>query len=225
MIRNRMRETKMIVVAAVVLAFAAGGTVAEAQDRDDRWEFGLGLMYQLGSGLDFDNGSTVDTDDDFGFQLDAGYNFTDNLAVKFGLQWTGVSYSADTFDDEGDPVSLSGSFDSFALFGDLVYYFGDGALAPYVGAGIGWTWIDTNVPNGPPATGCWWDPWWGPVCYTTYPTKTTDAFSYQASIGLRYEFNYTTYLDFGYTSQWISLSGADGTPRFDVLSLEFGWMF
>lgn len=219
------RLTKMVTVATAALIVIAGANVAGAQDRDDRWEFGLGVLYQLGTDLDFDGGAAMDADDDFGFQIDAGYNFTDNLAVKFGMQWTGVSYNADTFDEEGDPVALRGSYDQMAFFGDLRYYFGDSALAPYIGAGIGWTFIDTNVPSGPPSTGCWWDPWWGWVCYTNYPTHTSDAFSYQASVGLRYEFNYNSYVDFGYTSQWLSLSAADSTPRFDVFSLKFGWMF
>jgi opacity protein-like surface antigen len=219
------RLTKMLTVAAAALIMITGVAVADAQDRDDRWEFGLGLLFQGGADIEPENGSTVDTDDDFGFQLDAGYNFTDNVAVKFGFQWTGVGYQADGVDEDGDPFGISGSYDQLALFGDLTYYFGSSALAPYVSAGIGWTWIDTNIPSGPPVTGCWWDPWWGYVCYTTYPTETTNAFSYQASLGLRYEFNYNTYLDFGYTSQWVALGTTNGTPRFDVLSLEIGWMF
>lgn len=222
---NQMRMSNAFIVAAIALIVVASGSVVEAQDRDDRWEFGLGLMYQLGTDLDFDSGAAMEVDDDFGFQLDAGYNFTDNLAVKFGMQWTGVSYKADVIDENNDPLRISGKFDQMALFGDLVYYFGDSALAPYISAGIGWTWIDTNVPSGPPATGCWWDPWYGWVCYTSYPTHTKDAFSYQAGVGLRYEFNYNNYVDFGYTSQWLSVSEADSTPRFDVFSLEFGWMF
>ena len=75
------------------------------------------------------------------------------------------------------------------MSGNAIWHLMDGPLTPYVGAGLGWTWIDTNVPTGPPVTGCWWDPWWGYVCYTDYPTKTTDAFSYQAILGVRYEFN------------------------------------
>ncbi|MBD3855301.1 MAG: porin family protein, partial [Acidobacteria bacterium] len=86
--------------------------------------------------------------------------------------------------------------------------------------------IDTNIPSGPPTTGCWWDPWWGYVCYSSYPTETTDAFSYQALLGIRYEFdNDRTFLRLGYTSQWMSFSSASGTPRFDVVVLDIGWMF
>ncbi len=216
---------KMIPVAAVAMVVLAGATVADAQDRDDRWELGLAALYQFGANLDFDGGSTIDTNGDFGFMFDGGYNFTDNVAVNFGFQWTGVGYNGSVIDEDGDSVGIKGSYDSFALFGNAVYYFGDGALAPYIGAGIGYTWIDTNIPTGPPATGCWWDPWYGYVCYTTYPTEVKSAFSYQASIGLRYEFNYNNYVRFAYTSQWVSLGSANGTPRFDVLSAEFGWMF
>jgi hypothetical protein len=216
---------RTVLVAALALGTAMLATVSEAQDREDRWELGLAVLYQFSLDLDFDGGSSVNADGDFGFMIDGGYNLTDNFAVNFGLQWTGISYNASVVDDDGELSAIRGSYDQFALFGNAVYYFGDSAFAPYVGAGIGWTWIDTNIPNGPPATGCWWDPWYGYVCYTTYPTEVIDGFSYQASLGIRYEFGYSSYLRFAYTSQWIGLSRANGTPRFDVLSAEFGWMF
>ena len=61
---------------------------------------------------------------------------------------------------------------------------------------------------------------------TSYPTQTTDAFSYQALVGLRYEFdNDRNFLRLGYTSQWMDFSKASGTPRFDVINLDFGWIF
>jgi opacity protein-like surface antigen len=107
----------------------------------------------------------------------------------------------------------------------VVYNFMDGNITPYVGAGIGWSWIDTNVPDGLPSTGCWWDPWWGYVCYTTYPTKSTDAFAYQATVGVRWDFNYNTFVRVGYVSQWLDFDNAQGTPRFDGINLEIGWLF
>jgi len=62
------------------------------------------------------------------------------------------------------------------------------------------------------------DPWYGYICYTDYPTKSTDALSYQATLGLRYEFpNDMTFMRFGYTSQWLDLDNSNGTPRFDVI--------
>jgi opacity protein-like surface antigen len=217
---------KTISYAALALTLLAGATAADAQNREGRWEFSLGTFYQLGSGVDVKSGSTVDTDDEFGLTLGGAYNFSDRLATTFSFQWAGVGYDATVIDEGGDEIGISGKYDSFTLSGNVVLNLADGPIVPYVGAGIGWTWIDTNVPSGPPTTGCWWDPWWGYVCYTSYPTETTDAFSYQALLGLRYEFdNDRTFLRLGYTSQWMDFSNASGTPRFDVIVLDVGWKF
>jgi opacity protein-like surface antigen len=212
--------------AALACVLLASATVADAQDREDRWEFTLGTFYQLGTTIDGQEGTGLDTDNDFGFSLGGAYNFSDRLATKFGLQWAGVGYDATALDEDLNPVDISGKYDSFTISANLVYYLSEAQLSPYVGAGIGWTWIDTNVPNGPPYTWCWWDPWWGYVCSTNYPTETINAFSYQALAGLRYTFDSdSTYLQLGYTSQWMDFDSASGTPRFDVITLEFGWLF
>jgi opacity protein-like surface antigen len=164
------RITKTISCAALALAVLAGATAADAQYREDRWEFSLGTFYQLGTTVDGEEGTGLDTDNDFGFALGGGFNFTDRLATTFGLQWAGVGYDATALDEDLEPVDISGKYDSFTLSANLVYYLSDGPLSPYVGAGVGWTWIDTRIPNGPPYTWCWWDPWWGYVCSTSYPT-------------------------------------------------------
>ena len=217
---------KTLSYAALACVMLASASVADAQYREDRWEFSLGTFYQLGTTIDGQEGTGLETGNDFGFSLGGGYNFTDRLATTFGFQWAGVGYDATALDEDLNPVDISGKYDSFTLSGNLVYYFSDGPLSPYVGAGIGWSWIDTNVPNGPPYTWCWWDPRWGYVCSTSYPTETKDAFSYQATLGLRYEFdNDRTFLRLGYTSQWMDFDASSGTPRFDVIVLDIGWMF
>jgi len=214
-----------IVLCTVFVLFGVADTV-QAQDREGRWEFTLGTFYQLGSDVDVKNGSPINTDGGFGLELGGGYNFSDMLAVSFGMQWAGIDYDTTVFDDEGNQGRLSGTYDSFTMSANVVLNLADGPWVPYIGGGVGWTWIDTNVPNGPPEFGCWWDPWWGYVCWGGYPTKTTDSFSYQVFLGLRYQFaNDRTFMRLGYTSQWMDFSGADGTPRFDVISLDFGWMF
>ena len=217
---------RTITVVALAVVLLAGATAADAQYREGRWEFSLGTFYQLGTEVEAENGSTIDTSDDFGFTLGGGYNFSDRLATTFAFQWAGVGYDATGMDEDGNDFDIRGKYDSFTLSANLVLNLADGPFVPYVGAGIGWTWIDTNIPSGPPTTGCWWDPWWGYVCYSSYPTETTDAFSYQALLGIRYEFdNDSTFLRLGYTSQWMDFSSASGTPRFDVIVLDIGWMF
>ena len=94
------RIFKTLFTAVMALALLAGATVADAQDREGRWEFSLGTFYQLGTSIESEGGST-DTDNDFGFELGTSYNFTDNVAVNLGLQWAGVGYDATGYDDDG----------------------------------------------------------------------------------------------------------------------------
>jgi opacity protein-like surface antigen len=216
--------TKTLSLAALTLVLLAGATAADAQDREGRWEFTLGTFYQLGIALDGEEESTLDTDDDFGFAIGGGYNFSERLATSFALQWAEVGYDADIVEEDGGVVGINGSYDAFALAVNGIFNLTEGPLTPYVGAGIGWTWVDSNIPDGLPSTGCWWDPWWGYVCYTTYPTKTESAFSYQAVAGIRYDFD-STFIRLNYTCQWLDFGSFDSTPRFDVIGLDFGWMF
>ena len=223
---NRLRTVMTLSFVGLTLAVLASASMADAQDREGRWEFTLGTFYQLGTTVDGQEGTGLDTGDDFGFALGSSFNFSDRLAANFGLQWAGVGYKATAMDEDGADVNISGKYDAFTLSANLVYFLTDAQLAPYVGAGIGWTWIDTAVPNGPPYTWCWWDPLWGYVCSTSYPTKLIDAFSYQAKLGLRYTMDSdNSFFQLGYTSQWMDFDSASGTPRFDVIKLDFGWIF
>lgn len=224
-ILTTQRITSTLCIAGLALVLIAGATTAQAQDREDRWEFSLGLPYQLSGDMEFKGGSTVETQDDFGFEMMSGYHFTDKVATTFGFQWMGVGYDSDVVLEDGTTQGIRGTYDTWSLQGNLIYHLIDGPFTPYIGAGIGYTFIDTNIPTGLPSTGCWWDPWYGYVCSTYYPTKTTNSFSYQAMLGLRYEFNGSTFLRLDYTSQWIDISNSVGTPRFDVIGVDFGWMF
>ena len=221
--KKTMRITRTIYLAGLALALLAGATAADAQSREGRWEYTLGIPYQLGSETTFDGGSTLKTKSDFGFGMTFGYNPSEQVTWSFGLKWAGVGYDADVVKQDGGSTHVSGTYDAWGLSGNLLFNLGQGPLTPFVGAGIGYTWIDTNVPNGLPQTGCWWDPWYGYICSTYYPTKSVNSFSYQAMGGLRYAFNPRTFLRLSYASQWIDTS--NGTPRFDVFGLEIGWLF
>jgi opacity protein-like surface antigen len=225
MIGKTRQFTKALLVVGVVLALLVGAGTASAQGREGRWEFALGANYQLGLDIEGEENSQATTDDDLGFMMNFGYHFSDSLQTSFGVQWASVDYDADVVQEGGGSVDIAGEYESWAFSGNLVLNLMEGPLVPFLGAGIGYTWIDTNVPNGLPQTGCYWDPWWGYICSTYYPTKSTDAFSYQALAGVRFAFNPSTFLRLTYTSQWLDLDNAASAPRFDAVGLEVGWMF
>ncbi len=220
---TRKKTFKTICLAGLTLALLAGATTADAQSREGRWEFTLGIPYQLGSDATLDHGATLKTDSDIGFLMTAGYNSSERVTWSFGLKWAGVGYDATRVNSAGGTSRASGTYDAWGLSANLLFNLGSGPLTPFVGAGVGYTWIDTNILNGIPSTGCWWDPWYGYICSTYYPTKTVDAFNYQAMLGLRYAFNPRTFLRLSYATQWLDTDG--GTPRFDAFGLEIGWLF
>ena len=69
-----------------------------------------------------------------------------------------------------------------------------GDFTPFVVGGIGSTYIDTNIPNGPPSNQCWYDPWWGYYCGIYVPTKTAYYVSYSGGLGVRFDLDRSIFL-------------------------------
>src|SRR5512136_2118220 len=95
------KTLRTIYLAGLTLALLVGATAANAQSREGRWDFTLGVPYQLGSNLDFEHGTTVKTDSDFGFGMTFGYNSSENIEWSFGLRWASVGYDANVVKDTG----------------------------------------------------------------------------------------------------------------------------
>jgi opacity protein-like surface antigen len=79
--------------------------------------------------------------------------------------------------------------DTFTMSGKGTFNFLEGPITPYVELGFGWTAVDSNIADGPPVTGCWWDPWWGYVCAPYWDTYTEDLTSWSAGLGVRWDIN------------------------------------
>ena len=90
--------------------------------------------------------------------------------------------------------------------------------------GIGWTNIDSNVTDGPPVTGCWWDPWWGYICAPFYSTYNDTNFSWNVGAGLRFDFSRTMFVRGGYEMTTID-GNSSADPTFDAFRIELGWKF
>jgi opacity protein-like surface antigen len=95
----------------------------------------------------------------------------------------------------------------------------EGDLTPYVTGGVGWSFIDTNVPDGRAQSACWWDPWFGYVCGTFQDTKSLDELTYNVGVGLRWDLGSSISLRLGYERHWLELDQATSTPGFDQLKV------
>lgn len=191
--------------------------------RGPGWEFALELLYQGSTNVGFEGGTSASLDDAFGFAFGAGYRFNEKLEIQFGIDWQEIDYDV-RFQSTEDPDTQftgRGELDVFTPRVTLNYNFLPGNVTPFVNAGIGWTFIDTNIPQGPPQGVCWWDPWWGPVCGLFQDTKDFDEFRYQLGGGVRWDFAPGYSLRFSYEKHWVDLDRASGSPDFDQFRLGF----
>jgi opacity protein-like surface antigen len=194
---------------------------ANADTRGPGWEFGADLLYQDSNDLTFDGGTTANIDEDFGIALQFGYRFNSRWELNFAFDWQTIDYDATLVSGllPNLSVDISGDLEIFTPRMNGVFNFIDGPLTPYVTAGIGWNFIDTNIPTSRVQVGCWWDPWWGYICTPYQSTKSTDAFEYSAGVGLRWDATPGLSMRFGYEKHWMDLSGNIGTEGFDQLKL------
>lgn len=203
-------------------------TTASA-DRGPGWEFGADVIYQLSKDIDFNGGTQAELHDDWGLTLNFGYRFSEKLELQFALDWSDIDYDADlqTYvnDVPAGVVSVRGTAESFTPRVSVHYNFTEGDIAPYVKAGIGWSFIDTNIPDGRPQNVCWWDPWWGYVCGTVQDTRSIDGFQYEVGVGLRWDLGPGYTLRAAYEKHWLDLSEADGTPDIDQFKIGIAYRY
>src|SRR5262245_59220616 len=165
----------------IVAATALCGvwSLAAQAGRDVGWEFGGELIYQDSVDFSSDGGSAASLDSDLGLALTFAYRFNERLELTFGLDWNNIDYTAELVD--ADPpfvgtIGVDGELEAFTPRVGVNFNFMDGPFTPYVSGMIGYSFIDTNIPNGPPQTGCWWDPWYGQICGTWQDTRSTEEF-------------------------------------------------
>ena len=149
----------------------------------------------------------------------------DNTNIEWiMLDWASVDYDARLVTGTGSIVRTSGSYEAFTPRVNFQVNLLDRPITPYVMAGIGYGFVDTNIPNGRPQTGCWWDPWYGYICSTVQPTKTVDGFTYQAGAGLRLDAGYNFSVRLAYEVHWMEF-GHGGTPSLDQFKLGFSYRY
>ncbi|EAQ98884.1 porin family protein [Congregibacter litoralis] len=220
-----MRTAQLLIVALALFSLTAQAQFAGPMvQRSGKWETTIGLYLTGSESSDGLNESSVDIDSGYGIGFSAGYNFTQNLALRFDGSWSRADYDAvlDT-EDEG-LVFINHRLTTFTGQFNGVWNLLDGPFTPYVQAGIGWTYLDSNVADGPPSTGCWWDPWWGYICSNFYSTYAETNFSWNIGAGLRYEFGRGMFVRGGWEQTTID-GGQGADPTFDAFRAELGWQF
>jgi len=214
------------IIVAVVAMFISSAAQAQYNSRAQTWEFGAQLLNSSSMTSSGVEGSSLRVSSDTGWGIGVNYNFSNRLSVGFGFDWLTPSYEATYIPEIGlQPITLRHKLDATTWSGKGTFYFVEGAISPYIEAGIGYTNIDSNVADGPPVTGCWWDPWWGYICSNFYSTYSDTRFSYSGTLGVRWDINREYGLKVGYGLMTIDTKSQTEDPEFDMWRAELYWRF
>ncbi|MEE4164162.1 MAG: porin family protein [Woeseiaceae bacterium] len=205
-------------------------SIASAQfySGEPKWDFAVGATYQNSLSAGGGNGSSLSVDGELGFSVSINYNFNSRFALGADFDWLRPDYRAVLVNDEDPTESLNISHTASQWNSRIKGRFNfvkEGPLVPYAQLGIGWTFLDSNVADGPPVTGCWWHPWWGYICENFYQTYSSTEFSYGGALGIRYELPGNSYINLSYDYWELDTGGSRANPSFDSWRLQYGWRF
>lgn len=219
--RTLMSVSLLCAVPGVVFAQSDQGSFARAGS----WDFMLHPQYLEGTEVKFEGGSKADIENDWGFGFGMNYNYSQRLALGFDFSWNDSNYTATRILDnpQNEEVKVGGTLQSTVLAFNANYYFTDGKLAPFVAGTLGWTFLDSNIPSGPSESVCWWDPWYGYICGSYTPTKSTDEFGYGIGAGLRWDVTRSFFVRGSVMEYWVSVEKATDDVTATTARIDFGF--
>ena len=217
---------KLAIAAAVVL-LAAGPALAQSSRRANTSEIYIGPVFTDGKSYSFEGGSSARTDTGYGLNFGFARNFNAALLGRGRPDLERAGLSRDDCGASGYPQparQVNGTLESGTVRFFGTYNILAGNFTPFVTGGMGWTYIDTNIPSGGLEQVCWAYPWYGYYCATYVETQSTTRFSYNVGAGLR--------LDAGrgvfrllVNSQWADFGGSYGSSNVTQYRIDIGTKF
>ena len=189
--------------------------------REAGWDIGFTGNYQLSQNLAFDGGTSLDIEDSFGLGLTYGYRFSSRFELQFAVDWMAFDYLAHVQSSvtPGKVAHVPGDLHSLTPRLTGVFNLLKGPLTPYVSAGVGWSFIASDISDQTTDLGCWWDPWFGQICAPYGKTKNLDAFRYHIGVGARWDFHRHYSARLAYEKQWMDTDHSNGALDFDQFRL------
>ncbi len=208
-------------IALLAATSSQAAVVKVAGERAGHWEASFMLNYVGGEDLDIDDLTDSDIDSNMGWGLGFHYNFDNHWNLGFDMAFNSPDYNVDVIDPEtGDTVNIDHSASRFDGQLNAQYNFLTGNFTPFVQAGIGWTYMDSNIVKS--LSYYCGGFYYYPYCSAYANTFDDTSFSYNLGVGLRWDINEQVFLRAAFIQQWVD---SDGSPAPQTGRVEVGFMY
>jgi len=171
---------KKIIKVLLITLLTFGYTATHAQDANNPWQFSFAV-----SAVDLD----ADTNTDFAdfFAVDENWNVSNGVSMFTLSKYLGDNLSLGL---SGSVNSISKFADGYEFVNDVKYFAGDlmlkyslgealdcETMVPYVGVGLGNTWMDSSswmTSNASLGMNYWFSEIWGLTAQVDYKINTSD---------------------------------------------------
>jgi opacity protein-like surface antigen len=157
----------------------------------------------------------------FGF----AYHFSDFFSAHADFMFGGATFNTDV------PLEIGGTAhvkqDAFLQTGrfNIDYNIINRRLTPFITAGIGYQYIETELSHLPPINSCWWDPWWGWICTTSHPSAWQTDFTWNAGAGVRWNITDNLIVKVMGGATWLEYGGSSSITTQIEGVFSIGWSF
>lgn len=210
----------------LLLGFSAQ---THAQSRADTNEWSLDLFIVGSKHYVFEGGASARNDGGAGIGLTVTHNLNEYFAVGLDATLSEFDYRASVAPGAGNAAAgfqSEGNMESAGLRFHATWNLLARPVTPFLTAGAGVVFLDTNLESQPPANACWIYPWYGEVCSDQAPKSTLARFTYGFGGGMRFDLP----RDLGFIrafvgGEWIQISEALSPVGYVQFRADFGLRF
>ncbi|VAW61457.1 hypothetical protein MNBD_GAMMA08-1743 [hydrothermal vent metagenome] len=214
--------TGTLLVASFSSATMAAG-MSSPSKRAERTEISFQVRYHDSVSMTTKSDINIDVNSDVSWAFGVGYNFSENLAFDFDVGWGDTGYTGTFIDENNTQQTYSNRLSSSNTNFGLTYNFLAKRFTPFIGASIGWAFLDSNIRDGKDQIYC--EPIFPFYCFAFTPTKTSTEFTYGATLGVRFDVSKQMFFKGGVGTKWVDLGNARSTPSATIYHFTVGYMF
>lgn len=221
-----MKSKYLLMLTILTLVPVTVEAAKYGKSRAGKADFSFKINYLESMDLKGENGSGVDITDDFGYGFEFGFNYSEQLNLSYELLYNQPGYKATIVSEE--PISREfttrNKLDILNSQFNVTYYFTPNAITPFISGGLGWSYVDSNVPTGSFEQICYWDPWYGYVCAGVQDTYDGYNFTYNAKAGVRMDLDGGLFVVGSYNNVWYDFDHAK-TLSTGVFQIQIGMKY